>query len=153
MRHPQLLLPQKQKISRIQINQSQQLLLLSQSQSLLQPRMPFPLPHPPQKINKIIIQMQLPPIIPLPQLLLQPQLLQPQFVAVKSLIVCCLQVLFMVYCMRGSMSMFPCIYDFFTKSIVIVLKSFSANLHTICGKRLALISTYCKIRLSMGFYA
>ena len=89
---PQPLLPppQKQDRSRIQISHSQQsfppqpLFLLPRSPQLL---LPQPLPQPPQN-SKRMIQMQLLPKIPLPQLLLllQELLLQPQFVAVKSLI-------------------------------------------------------------------
>lgn len=83
--------PQKQDRSRIQISHSQQsfppqpLLLLPRSP---QPLLPQPLPQPPPQNSKRMIQMQLLPKIPLPQLLLllQELLLQPQFVAVKSLI-------------------------------------------------------------------
>lgn len=80
-----MLLPQKQEISRIQINHSQLLLLLqpqslSHPQPLFPPRMlpkqPFPLP---QKHNKRRIQMML-----FPHPLLQVEA-QPQLVAVKSL--------------------------------------------------------------------
>ena len=88
---PQPLLPppQKQDRSRIQISHSQQsftpkrLFLLPSSPELFLPQ-PFPQP-PPQNSNRMI-QMQLLPKIPLPQLLLPQELLQPQFVAVKSLI-------------------------------------------------------------------
>ena len=44
------------------------------------------IPQPPQQQRSRMIQMQLLPKIPLPQLLLPQELLQPQFVAVKSLI-------------------------------------------------------------------
>ena len=75
---PQPLLPppQKQDRSRIQISHSQQSFP------------PQPLPQPPPQNSKRMIQMQLLPKIPLLQLLLllQELLLQPQFVAVKSLI-------------------------------------------------------------------
>ena len=77
--------------SRIQISHSQQsfppqpLFLLPRSPQLL---LPQPLPQPPPQNSKRMIQMQLLPKIPLLQLLLllQELLLQPQFVAVKSLI-------------------------------------------------------------------
>lgn len=73
-------LPQKQEIRRIQINQSQQLLL---PQSLLFQMVPHPLPQPLPQNNKRRIQIQLPPrkLLPHPQELFA----QPQFVAVKSL--------------------------------------------------------------------
>ena len=72
--------PQKQDRSRIQISHSQQ--------SFPQLLLPQPLPQPPPQNSKRMIQMQLLPKIPLLQLLLllQELLLQPQFVAVKSLI-------------------------------------------------------------------
>ena len=77
---PQPLLPppQKQDRSRIQISHSQQSL----------PPQPLLLPQPPPQNSNRMIQMQLLPKIPLQQLLLllQELLLQPQFVAVKSLI-------------------------------------------------------------------
>ena len=77
---PQPLLPppQKQDRSRIQISHSQQSF----------PPQPLLLPQPPQQNKRRMIQMQLLPKIPLLQLLLllQELLLQPQFVAVKSLI-------------------------------------------------------------------
>lgn len=111
---PQPLLPppQKQDRSRIQISHSQQsfppqpLFLFPRSPQLL---LPQPLPQPPPQNSKRIIQMQLLPKIPLLQLLLllQELLLQPQFVAVKSLIFSASTFLFMLYCMRGSLSMFP----------------------------------------------
>jgi hypothetical protein len=61
------------------------LFLLPRSPQLL---LPQPLPQPPPQNSKRMIQMQLLPKIPLLQLLLllQELLLQPQFVAVKSLI-------------------------------------------------------------------
>lgn len=111
---PQPLLPppQKQDRSRIQISHSQQsfppqpLFLFPRSPQLL---LPQPLPQPPPQNSKRMIQMQLLPKIPLLQLLLllQELLLQPQFVAVKSLIFSASTFLFMLYCMRGSLSMFP----------------------------------------------
>ena len=63
----------------------QPLFLLPRSPQLL---LPQPLPQPPPQNSKRMIQMQLLPKIPLLQLLLllQELLLQPQFVAVKSLI-------------------------------------------------------------------
>lgn len=79
-------LPHRQEIRRIQMIMSQ-LLLLSQPLPHPPPRRPPPLPHPPQQNNRRMIQIQLPPISP-PLLLPHPQLFpQPQFVAVKSLIV------------------------------------------------------------------
>ena len=74
-----------------QISHSQQsfppqpLFLFPRSPQLL---LPQPLPQPPPQNSKRMIQMQLLPKIPLLQLLLllQELLLQPQFVAVKSLI-------------------------------------------------------------------
>lgn len=66
-----LLPPQKQLIRRIQISQSQQLLLLLPQ--LLPPRMPLPLPQPPpQKSRSRMIQIQL--LLPLPP----PRMLEPQ---------------------------------------------------------------------------
>lgn len=82
--------PQKQEIRRIQINQSQPSLppMIPPPQPLPQPQLlpqllP-PIPLPPQQNKSRIIQMQL-PNPPLPLLHPQELLLQPQFVAVKSL--------------------------------------------------------------------
>lgn len=104
-------LPQKQERRRIQINHSQQSLPQPQL-SLFLPKRPLPQPQPqllpPQKNNKrMIIQEQLPPKNPFPLQHAFELFPQPQLVAVKSLIFCCLQVLFMVYSMHGGMSMFP----------------------------------------------
>lgn len=61
-----------------------------QSEPLLPKRLP-PLPHPPQKNNKMIIQMK--ELHPHP-LLQFADVLHPHPVAVKSLIICCLQKIF-----------------------------------------------------------
>ena len=68
-----------------QISHSQQSL---PPQPLLLPSSPQPLllPQPPPQNSNRMIQMQLLPKIPLPQWLWPQELLQPQFVAVKSLI-------------------------------------------------------------------
>lgn len=92
-----MLLPQKQEIKRIQINQSQELLLPPNnplhphphphllSQSSLHPQRdenrPEPFPH---NESKMMIQMKFPQPQPL-LFQLQELLEQPQFVAVKSL--------------------------------------------------------------------
>lgn len=116
--HPQLFPPpQKQESSRIQMIHSQpspppnsplphpQLLL--QPQPLLRP--PNNPPLPPQQDNSRMIQIQLfPHPHPLFWELTHPQeSLQPQLVAVKSLILIASKGLFMLYSMHGGLSMFP----------------------------------------------
>lgn len=82
--HPLLPPPQKQERSRIQISHSQQSLPPLFPQPHPPPKIPPPLP--PQQHNNRIIQIQFPPKKPLLFPPLQELFAQPQFVAVKSLI-------------------------------------------------------------------
>ena len=69
-----------------------------------------PLPNPPQQDSSRRIQIQLLPPHPHPLFweLTHPQeSLQPQFVAVRSLILFASKGLFMLYSMQGGLSMFP----------------------------------------------
>ena len=90
---PQPLLPPPQKQDRSRNPDQPFATIISAAAVVLLPRspqllLPQPLPQPPPQNSKRMIQMQLLPKIPLLQLLLllQELLLQPQFVAVKSLI-------------------------------------------------------------------